>query len=369
MQKIKIELKALTGLRFVAAFLVFIFHVNMRTKMLFLPWPVYNIVSHGALGVTVFFVLSGFLLTYSHLKDFPNAQIQTPKYILVFFCKRLARIYPVYLAGLFVFASLISLEGTTTPTAPLTMVADLTMTEAVFPAISMSWYGSGGWSVSSEIFFYLFFPFLLPLLLRISRQPILWILLTVVILAGTFGGFAYRLWPAYVSYSLMYNHPLFRCSEFIAGMISGLLVFRFQWRTTEWQALVMVGIAGTYIAGAGPRLLGFVAHNWLIVPAIICLLAALVDIDKTKFLRLLTHPVAEYAGRISYCFYLAQLPFFMIQDIRLGKNLPLFWWYGFATFLATTLVAILLHHVVEVPSHKWLMSKLNKRNTLIVRQP
>lgn len=362
----KVELKALTGLRFLAAFLVFIFHVNMRTKMIFLPWPVYNIVSHGAFGVTIFFVLSGFLLTYSHLKDFLNGHTPGIIYTARFMYKRIARIYPAYLAGLFLFAAGLAITGTDAwPTNPI-LIADLTMTQAIFPKLSMVWYGCGAWSVSIEIFFYLFFPFLLPLLLRIPNRTTLFTLLAVVILIGTFGGLAYRFWPDYISYYLMYAHPLFRCSEFIAGMITSLLVFRFNWRTTEWQALLMVSIAGIYIAGAGQRLTGFVAHNWLIVPAIVSLLAALVDVDKTKLLRLLTYPWVEYAGRISYCFYLAQLPFFMMEDIYSSKRIPLPWWSGLVIFFATTVVAILLHHGIEVPSHRWLMSKINRPKPLPV---
>lgn len=358
----KIELKALTGLRFLAAFLVFLFHVNIRTKMIFLPWPVYNIVSHGAFGVTVFFILSGFILTYSHLKDFTDYQMKNLEYTKLFMYKRLARIYPSYLVGLLLFALGTAIVGVYPwPTFSI-LLADLTMMQSVFPHLAMDWYGSGVWSVSVEIFFYLFFPFLLPILLRISSQASLFYLLAAVVLIGAFGGFTYHIWPTYISYPLMYAHPLFRCSEFIAGMITSILVFRFGWRVSEWQALTMVGIAGIYIAGAGPRLTGFVAHNWLVVPAIVCLLAALVDVRKTKFLRVLTHPWVEYAGRVSYCFYLVQFPFFMIQDVRIENNLPLFWWSGFATFVVTAILAILLHHGIEVPAQRWLMLKLIKNN-------
>jgi peptidoglycan/LPS O-acetylase OafA/YrhL len=353
------ELTALTGLRFWAAFLVFLFHVNMRTKMLFLPWPVYNIVSHGAFGVTIFFVLSGFLLTYSHTKDFPDGEMQEGQYMWRFMYKRFARIYPPYLVALFLFAGACMLFGASP--SPGVLLADLSMTEAAFPGLAMQWYGSGAWSVSIEIFFYLFFPWLLPLLLRIKRPRTLWLLLAADIALGTFGGLSFRFWPEHVSYALMYATPLFRCSEFIAGMIASLLVFRFGWRMKEGHAIAMVAVAGAYIAGFGPKLTGFVAHNWLVLPAIVSLLAAMVDIKQTRFLRLLFTPSwIQYAGRVSYCFYLVQLPLFAIQDMRAQTHvLP--WWSGPITFLITCFVAALLHHYVEGPAHRWLLAKLSRR--------
>lgn len=188
--QMKKEISALTGLRFIAAFLVFMFHVNMRTKMLFLPWPVYNIVSHGAFGVTVFFVLSGFLLTYSHMKDFPSAEMRGARYQVWFMYKRFARIYPVYLVGLLLYTGVGALfnEGTQLNI----LVPNLLMIQAAIPSMAMAWYGSGAWSVSIEIFFYLFFPLLLPLLMRVQKARTLGLLLAVVVLLGTFGGLSLR---------------------------------------------------------------------------------------------------------------------------------------------------------------------------------
>jgi peptidoglycan/LPS O-acetylase OafA/YrhL len=356
----KIELSALTGLRAVAAFMVFLFHVHLRQPMLFLQWHMRNLVNQGALGVTVFFVLSGFLLTYSHLPDFSTGQLPTDAYFKRFMRKRVARIYPAYLAGLLLFGGAVAAANSASwQPSKLTVLANLTMTQSLFPHLAMNWYGNGAWSISTEMFFYLGFPFLLPLLLHINSPKVLWVLLGVVILAGTGGGLAYRFWPAHVEYVLMYTHPLFRGSEFIAGMLTGLLVFRFSWRVSEWGALALVAVAAVYIANRGYLLEGFVVHNWLVVPAIVGLLAALVDAPRTKVLRFLGHPWLVYAGRLSYCFYIAQLPFFVLQDIRLEAHLPLtaWWWSGPAVFAGATVVAVLLHHLVELPAHRWLLPK------------
>jgi acetyltransferase-like isoleucine patch superfamily enzyme len=71
------EIKQLTGLRFIAAFYVFMFHMVIRGVLPHFPGSIKSILGQGALGVNVFFVLSGFLLAYSHIKDFEPGY--TPK--------------------------------------------------------------------------------------------------------------------------------------------------------------------------------------------------------------------------------------------------------------------------------------------------
>lgn len=94
------EIKALTGIRFFAAFYVFLFHLHGRVPISFLPWQAKEVVSQGAIGVNLFFMLSGFLLAFSHFKDFPAAQLRDSSYAGKFLFKRFARIYPVYLVAL-----------------------------------------------------------------------------------------------------------------------------------------------------------------------------------------------------------------------------------------------------------------------------
>jgi peptidoglycan/LPS O-acetylase OafA/YrhL len=72
------------------------------------------------------------------------------------------------------------------------------MTQVLFPAIAMNWYGNGAWSVLVEAFFYLLFPLLPPILWRVRRAWVLWMLLGGVVLVGAFGGAAQKMEkPAY----------------------------------------------------------------------------------------------------------------------------------------------------------------------------
>lgn len=60
-----VKYDALTGMRAIAAIMVFVYH-NRKYWRNDLPWPVMRFISEWHIGVTVFFVLSGFLLAYRY---------------------------------------------------------------------------------------------------------------------------------------------------------------------------------------------------------------------------------------------------------------------------------------------------------------
>ena len=57
------------------------------------PWTM-----HAAAGLTMFFVLSGFILTYNYLEEFRRPTFRT---VWNFYLARWARTYPVYFISLF----------------------------------------------------------------------------------------------------------------------------------------------------------------------------------------------------------------------------------------------------------------------------
>jgi len=93
----KAELPALTGIRFYAAALVFLSHVPWIPGMGKFSdgWLIFNT---GVLGVSFFFVLSGFILTYNYV-DWFREEVAAATYVR-FVWDRLTRIYPVHLLTL-----------------------------------------------------------------------------------------------------------------------------------------------------------------------------------------------------------------------------------------------------------------------------
>src|SRR5438128_7044986 len=85
-----VHLKPLTGLRFLAALLVVLYHVDLASRL-----PLSPIVGIGYVGVSFFFVLSGFILAYTYL----DAHGRLNRSRGAFWGARIARVYPVYLVA------------------------------------------------------------------------------------------------------------------------------------------------------------------------------------------------------------------------------------------------------------------------------
>lgn len=144
----QLEIRALTGLRFLIAFWVFVFHIHIR-------WPIFDnfilasIANQGAIGRTFFFILSGFILSYIY-----NTELNLTNY----FRSRVARIYPIY-----IFVALITLpwlmlqsfigEHLTILEVALLLTLGVLLLQAWFPPTLSHWNNGGSWSISVEAFF------------------------------------------------------------------------------------------------------------------------------------------------------------------------------------------------------------------------
>ncbi|CAB3776631.1 hypothetical protein LMG28614_00253 [Paraburkholderia ultramafica] len=84
---------ALTSIRFVAAFAVVISHYS-ENNLLPLPSAIFNLVDGGRSAVSLFFVLSGFILTFTYRDKLIHGGTRS------FYEARIARIYPMVLFGL-----------------------------------------------------------------------------------------------------------------------------------------------------------------------------------------------------------------------------------------------------------------------------
>ena len=353
------ELPGLTGLRFLAAMYVFVFHMQLQFGLSFLPGPLANVISQGALGVNVFFVLSGFILTYTYLKDFSGAERPGWRYYRHFLLRRAARIYPAYLVG-FLCCVLISVAFQFYPKSfPWLLLLDATMLESYVPWQSMKWFGDGGWSVSTEFFFYLLFPLLLTFLLRIASEKRLLVLLAVVVAGSSLVGACYT-FHQHLLFELTYSFPPSRLPEFGCGVLLGVLVLRHNFRMPGWAALALVLLAGYHLATAGPQLVGYTIHNVVVVPAIMATICVLTQAEKYRWLRWVASRPMRYLGRISYSFYVTQIPLMLLVDALLLKKII---YRGDAflvllLLLANVVTAVVLYEMVEKKAHHFILAKL-----------
>ena len=151
------ELPALTGIRFYAAILVYLSHVPLIPGMGRLAGD--NLIFNaGVVGVSFFFVLSGFILTYNYADTFRNG-VSLVNYRR-FVWDRLTKIYPVHVLALLLVMPIAVLS----PNLPLDWRAlpfHLLMLQCFWPASTPpfhEYFNVPSWSISCEWFFYLLAP-------------------------------------------------------------------------------------------------------------------------------------------------------------------------------------------------------------------
>jgi peptidoglycan/LPS O-acetylase OafA/YrhL len=187
MEKQKIYFPNLNGLRFIAAFLVIIHHIEQFKSIYGLNnyWeklPFINII--GKLGVILFFVLSGFLITYLLLAE---EQVQKKISIKSFYIRRILRIWPLYFFILILaFAVLPNipvfvLPGYNAETVYLNLIFKLILfvfflPNLVMPVFGIVPYASHLWSIGIEEQFYLAWP----LVLKFIRKRRIILMLSII---------------------------------------------------------------------------------------------------------------------------------------------------------------------------------------------
>ncbi len=349
------EIKPLTGLRGVAALYVVAFHY---LDGLTLSSPGKTFLAHGYLAVDLFFVLSGFVmaLSYSHMFRTGFSLATYWKFL----GRRLARVYPLYLAGTVLALFLILLRwlpNIRTGSLGITFMVNLLMIQAWGIGASLD---SPGWSISTEWAAYLLFPLLLiPALYR--RPSYAWLsgAIALAILGVLYGiplSVAHKA-TADAVFNLSDPRlalPLWRClSEFLLGILSfriasdarGLFSASRGWISS---LLVLTALAALAVPRAD---LFFV----LLLPPLIAILSAGEHLPQ----RILSSKVAQVGGRLSYSIYLVHVLFIgalgFIHHQVAQFGLPHGQSYGAVVCIVLTLICSwLAHRYVEVPARRWL---------------
>ena len=251
LQESRPRLPAITSLRFFAAFHVALFHMK-EMGVITSPGWLKSFAGIGYVGVSFFFVLSGFILVYTYagrtlnLRDFWQA--------------RFARIYPAYLFSLVLFFPFFYF-GALKMHVPFFAFAEqhfvvacllvLTLLQAWVPPAALAW-NAVAWSLSVEAFYYLVFPFALPKFSKLSRTALLASIAVfwVAGMAVSAGFLALRApgapyvgstdWSAGVQFVKFF--PLVRLPEFLMGMACGFLFLRSERRSSVGPGICRTGL-------------------------------------------------------------------------------------------------------------------------------
>jgi peptidoglycan/LPS O-acetylase OafA/YrhL len=332
------RLDSLTGLRFFAALGVFFWHC----QFFFLDNArLVHVVRPGPLGVAFFFVLSGFVLTWSHREGTTAG---------AFYRRRAARIVPNHLVAvaLAVLLAVVAEEATTNRTA---LALQVPMLQAWSHAERLI-FGINGvdWTLSCELLFYACFPLLLPLVRRYRLSLVVaaclaaGLLVDLVALATRPEGRPANGLPGHDYYA--YVFPPVRMLEFVLGMAVAEALRR--GLLPRLPLLPTIAVAGGLVLLVG---LGAPTPNdtaALVMLPMAALIVAAAQADLAGRRTPLNGRVLVVLGEWSFAFYLIHtlvLRLLYSQDVPTAPTVV-------GGLLLSVLAAGLLHRVVERPAEK-----------------
>ncbi|MGY2067495.1 acyltransferase family protein [Blastococcus sp. SYSU DS0619] len=345
----------MTGTRFLAALAVVLLHVTasrVNDEPLVDLGPVAGRVAElGYLGVTLFFALSGFVLTWSATGITLSAR--------AFYRRRLARIYPLHLATALAAGIAGAVLGVTFD--PGAWAAVLLLVQAWIP--DPDWYfalNGVSWSLSCEAFFYAVTPFLLRAAVRRSTRGVwAWVavagasvLVVSAVVVATAPGWDQRIWVS----------PWYSIVSFLGGTAVALTLER---RAVRWPSLRVAGAVAIAVLAA--LVLGSWEASWprsiatfLALPAVLVFLGAAASHDLSGRPSWLSRPGMVRLGEWSFALYLVH-PLVMHALLR-GWGLPVLHGpaavAGLLGFLAVAvLAAAVAYHALERPAERVLRGR------------
>jgi peptidoglycan/LPS O-acetylase OafA/YrhL len=307
---------ALTSLRFFAALHVFVFHMYAM-KIASGTGLARQISSIGYVGVSFFFVLSGFILVYTYA----DRQISARE----FWRARFARIYPAYLFSLLFTAPFFYYVAIKIKPAPIPFMIwpqnHLVLSSLLVPSLLQSWipgatlaWNPPAWSLSDEAFFYLLFPVLIVWLAKKTNRA--WARLAIFCWAISLAITILYAWqkPDGVVFvddnSLNLNwlnvlkfNPLVRFPEFLLGACCGFLFLRGTMQRRWATPLILGGLAYfAMMVAFAPRIPYPILHDAALTPAFVAIIYGLAL--RPNWTKILEIKPLILLGEASYSFYL-----------------------------------------------------------------
>ncbi len=369
----KVELSGLTGIRFYAAFFVYLHHIVLIPGVRALSGSSLFFNS-GDVGVSFFFVLSGFILTYNYADVFRDG-VSGANYKR-FVWDRLTKIYPVHFLT-FVLALPIALFSPQLPLDWRAVPLHLFLLQCFWPSATPAfsdYLNVPSWSISCEWFFYPLAPLAMFFALGNRRR---WV--PMVVALGYACGLGWFLWHGQSESARLYFVSRFAPSRFVDFLV-GVFVARIfltpprsNLGEVSWLAQatgILLIIAGTMYRQDSPW------PFWgglLYVPGSALLTFGLAS-GRGFFVAHLSRPGLNRLGIASFSLYLIHLP--LLRAVK-GICLHLGWevhsWLAFwavviGMFMVVQTAALLICYEYEIPLQKRLRRLLVQDRRLAERR-
>lgn len=348
-------IRTLTSLRIFFALMVFAAHCYVLDSSFDA-----HIFKEGFVGVSFFFVLSGFIIAYNYQEKL-LAKTTTKR---TFWVARIARIYPLHLLTLFIAASIGGyVQYTDTADWLKHFIASTFLLQPFFPSADYFFsFNSPSWSLGCEQLFYFCFPLIIPFLNSKRKLVITLVVCLLLMLTGMF------LTPEEQIKAYWYVNPITRLPDFLVGV----LLFQFYRALSGRELSYSKGTlleAGTialfllfYLAAADiPKVYRYSCYYWLPVSLLILVFA----LQKGGISRLLSNRYLFIGGEISYSFYLIHL-FIILTYSKMAAlyQWPTQWMISVPIiFCITVLLSLLSYYYFEKPTNRWVKRILTKKQS------
>ena len=360
------QLASLTPLRGIAAMWVVIFHFCWHLPAIH-PERYTGAVYKGYLAVDMFFVLSGFVITHVYKEGFAR-RVTSWRY-KNFIKARVARIYPLHITALLLFAATAMAERAATYALkgswdPIPLVgerslggflANLVMVQGLW-ARQLSW-NDPSWSISLEFLAYLLFPLSCPVLRRtgpVGKAGIGALLIAVLAWLAYRTGDYFNQWNG--------TDAILRClPEFLAG---SLLYSAYQngvcasWLATDGALVTVVALLALLLHISAPDLAIVLLFPPLILTAVR---------NRAYCAQLLNSAPFIWLGDISYSLYLLHwFVLFVISDFVPVARLP----FGISLSVVAAMIGVsvtlatISFRYIETSGRRWLRDRLGIRRPM-----
>ena len=324
------------GLRTVAVFLVVIFHA----------WPKW--LPSGFIGVDIFFVISGFLITSIIIDDLERGSFS----IWTFYSRRARRIFPALL--LVMSATLLAGWYVLMP-GEFAQLGKHVASGTAFVSNFTSWQESGYfdsesatkpllhlWSLGVEEQFYFAWPLMVWLGFRM-RQYFLRAAVLVFVLS-----FGYCVYATFHSPTEAYFSPITRFWELMVGGVCAYLTQYHAQMTARWHGVM--SLCGVALLTAGVL---FMTEQtpfpgwWALAPVFGSAMLILSGPNAWVNRRLLSQPWVVALGQFSYPFYLWHWPLLSFAYILYGERPPPS--MKVVLVVGALALAVLTYRLIELP--------------------
>lgn len=377
------QLHALTSLRFFAALIVVLFHF---APLITYPPGLKQLIGMGPTGVAFFFVLSGFILTYTYQAKF--SAVITLAQIGTFLQARFARVYPMHLVALLAITpmTLYILAQAQTLFTPMqlaqtgTSVGASWLREAFLVQIynvgSQSIWNAPAWSIACEAFFYLAFPWITVALARLSPRVNLYL----VILGLGVIQIALHIWSVHIGLTSSLPHidftyvsPFLRVWEFAIGCVLGLAFLRGRAGDRRYtlnargRHLTLLGGAAA-IGGAAvfkflgergstelwPLVLNETMHAYAAYTLSFAAVIFAIASGRTVLSRLLENKTLVLLGEASYSLYIIHWVAFRALELIRNAGYSVPQWAATLAVVGLVGLSVLTLKMIELPARKLL---------------